>query len=160
MGGLVKDLWATQKGISPDKASNSFSKRRLEVEQEIFLTVWWWILVLNSRHILNRCSSHYSNVILQEPWYVQALLDNCCHCCLGLTHSSLYLQIYHVTVMPCFDKKLEASRDDFYNEVFSTREVDCVITSGKANVRKTGYQGSCFLFTGIKTISEKSWMSD
>lgn len=56
MGGLVKDLWATQKGISPDK-------------------------------------------------------------------------IYHVTVMPCFDKKLEASRDDFYNEVFSTREVDCVITS-------------------------------
>lgn len=63
-------------------------------------------------------------------------------------------------MMPCFDKKLEASRDDFYNEVFSTREVDCVITSGKANVRKTGYQGSCFLFTGIKTISEKSWMSD
>ena len=32
--------------------------------------------------------------------------------------------------MPCFDKKLEAARDDFYNEVFSTREVDCVITSG------------------------------
>ncbi|KAG0716324.1 Cytosolic Fe-S cluster assembly factor NARFL [Chionoecetes opilio] len=56
MGSLVKDLWATQKGITPDK-------------------------------------------------------------------------IYHVTVMPCFDKKLEAARDDFHNEVFSTREVDCVITS-------------------------------
>ncbi|KAK8397886.1 hypothetical protein O3P69_004587 [Scylla paramamosain] len=57
MGSLVKDLWATQKGLTPDK-------------------------------------------------------------------------IYHVTVMPCFDKKLEAAREDFYNEAFSAREVDCVITSG------------------------------
>lgn len=39
-------------------------------------------------------------------------------------------QIFHVTVMPCFDKKLEASRQDFYNDVYSTRDVDCVITSG------------------------------
>ena len=38
--------------------------------------------------------------------------------------------IYHVTVMPCFDKKLEASRADFYNDLFQTRDVDCVITSG------------------------------
>eukprot|EP00058_Branchiostoma_floridae_P010022 XP_002595510.1 hypothetical protein BRAFLDRAFT_118961 [Branchiostoma floridae] len=40
-------------------------------------------------------------------------------------------QIYHVTVMPCFDKKLEASREDFYNDVYRTRDVDCVITSGE-----------------------------
>ncbi|KAK1218504.1 Cytosolic Fe-S cluster assembly factor nar1 [Marasmius sp. AFHP31] len=39
--------------------------------------------------------------------------------------------IYHVTVMPCYDKKLEASRSDFYNEVYSTRDVDCVITTGE-----------------------------
>lgn len=32
--------------------------------------------------------------------------------------------------MPCFDKKLEASRDDFYSELYQTRDVDCVITSG------------------------------
>ncbi|ETN99627.1 nuclear prelamin A recognition factor-like protein [Reticulomyxa filosa] len=31
--------------------------------------------------------------------------------------------VYHVTIMPCFDKKLEASRKDFLNEV------DCVITA-------------------------------
>jgi len=37
--------------------------------------------------------------------------------------------IYHVTVMPCFDKKLEGSRDDFFNEEFQSKEVDCVITS-------------------------------
>lgn len=32
--------------------------------------------------------------------------------------------------MPCFDKKLEASRSDFYMDKAETREVDCVITSG------------------------------
>ncbi|CAO3698951.1 unnamed protein product [Rhizopus stolonifer] len=36
-------------------------------------------------------------------------------------------QIYHVTVMPCYDKKLEASRPDFQtNEI---RDVDCVLTT-------------------------------
>jgi len=39
--------------------------------------------------------------------------------------------IYHVTIMPCYDKKLEASRQDFYNDVFSTRDVDCVVTTGE-----------------------------
>ncbi|KAF8893319.1 iron hydrogenase [Infundibulicybe gibba] len=40
-------------------------------------------------------------------------------------------EIYHVTVMPCYDKKLEASRTDFYNAVYQTRDVDCVITTGE-----------------------------
>ncbi|KAG6900753.1 hypothetical protein C0993_002177 [Termitomyces sp. T159_Od127] len=40
-------------------------------------------------------------------------------------------EIYHVTVMPCYDKKLEASRTDFYNDMYSTRDVDCVITTGE-----------------------------
>lgn len=34
--------------------------------------------------------------------------------------------LYHVTLMPCFDKKLEASRQDFKNEY--GQEVDCVLT--------------------------------
>ncbi|OXU22119.1 hypothetical protein TSAR_004543 [Trichomalopsis sarcophagae] len=38
-------------------------------------------------------------------------------------------QVYHVTLMPCYDKKLEASREDFYNSLKETRDVDCVITS-------------------------------
>jgi hypothetical protein len=33
--------------------------------------------------------------------------------------------------MPCYDKKLEASRSDFFNDVHSTRDVDCVITTGE-----------------------------
>ena len=43
---------------------------------------------------------------------------------------------YHVTVMPCFDKKLEASRTDFFNDMFQTRDVDCVITSGMSLIKK------------------------
>ena len=39
--------------------------------------------------------------------------------------------MYHITVMPCYDKKLEASRSDFYNEQYSTRDVDCVLTTGE-----------------------------
>lgn len=31
--------------------------------------------------------------------------------------------------MPCYDKKLEASRPDFFLEQYDTREVDCVLTS-------------------------------
>lgn len=33
--------------------------------------------------------------------------------------------------MPCYDKKLEASRQDFHNDIYSTRDVDCVITTGE-----------------------------
>ncbi|KAJ8889848.1 hypothetical protein PR048_009352 [Dryococelus australis] len=38
-------------------------------------------------------------------------------------------QVYHVTLMPCYDKKLEASREDFSNQQLGTRDVDCVITA-------------------------------
>lgn len=40
-------------------------------------------------------------------------------------------EVYHVTVMPCYDKKLEASRSDFYNAQYATRDVDCVLTTGE-----------------------------
>ncbi|MCL4143199.1 UNVERIFIED_CONTAM: hypothetical protein GTU68_053720 [Idotea baltica] len=44
-------------------------------------------------------------------------------------HSIPPNKIYHASLMPCFDKKLEASREEFNVEEFDTREVDCVITS-------------------------------
>lgn len=37
--------------------------------------------------------------------------------------------IYHVTVMPCYDKKLEASREDFYNDIYRSKDVDLVLTT-------------------------------
>lgn len=49
--------------------------------------------------------------------------------------------VYHVTLMPCYDKKLEAARDDFVFEVDSLdetnenghriTEVDSVLTTGE-----------------------------
>ncbi|KAF9199030.1 hypothetical protein BGZ49_010910 [Haplosporangium sp. Z 27] len=49
-------------------------------------------------------------------------------------------QIYHVCVMPCYDKKLEASRSDFYSDLYKTRDVDCVITSTEVE-KMFGEQG-------------------
>lgn len=43
-------------------------------------------------------------------------------------------RVCHVSVMPCFDKKLEASRDDFFNPSAGpngTRDVDCVLSSAE-----------------------------
>ncbi len=36
-------------------------------------------------------------------------------------------QVYHVTIMPCFDKKLEASRKDFFDEVTQSKQVFIII---------------------------------
>ncbi|CAJ1081144.1 nuclear prelamin A recognition factor [Xyrichtys novacula] len=40
-------------------------------------------------------------------------------------------KVYHVLVAPCFDKKFEAVREEFYNSLLETRDVDCVLTSGE-----------------------------
>ncbi|MCO5584946.1 hypothetical protein L7F22_038878 [Adiantum nelumboides] len=41
------------------------------------------------------------------------------------------IRVYHTTVMPCYDKKLEASRQDFFDDVTQSRDVDLVITTGE-----------------------------
>lgn len=40
-------------------------------------------------------------------------------------------QVFHVSVAPCYDRKLEASRNDFYDEELACKDVDCVLTSGE-----------------------------
>mmetsp|Transcript_4784 Transcript_4784/g.5909 ORF Transcript_4784/g.5909 Transcript_4784/m.5909 type:complete len:547 (+) Transcript_4784:102-1742(+) len=40
-------------------------------------------------------------------------------------------KVYHCTVMPCPDKKLEASRQDFYNPDALSNDVDCVLTTNE-----------------------------
>nr|XP_061807896.1 nuclear prelamin A recognition factor-like isoform X1 [Nerophis lumbriciformis] len=40
-------------------------------------------------------------------------------------------KVYHIVVAPCFDKKLEAVREEFYNSLLESRDVDCVLTSGE-----------------------------
>jgi iron only hydrogenase large subunit-like protein len=52
--------------------------------------------------------------------------------------------VYHVAVMPCYDKKLEASRPDFAQgaEEEKQRDVDCVITTGELDtlMREEGFE--------------------
>ncbi|ODV90790.1 hypothetical protein CANCADRAFT_31643 [Tortispora caseinolytica NRRL Y-17796] len=38
-------------------------------------------------------------------------------------------EIYHVSIMPCFDKKLEAAREEFSDNETGSKDVDCVITT-------------------------------
>ena len=38
-------------------------------------------------------------------------------------------RVYHLSLMPCYDKKLEASRQEFYSDMYRTRDVDMVLTS-------------------------------
>jgi iron only hydrogenase large subunit-like protein len=51
-------------------------------------------------------------------------------------------RIYHMTVMPCYDKKLEASRQDFFDEITNSRDVDLVITTGELDdmMRVDGFE--------------------
>lgn len=41
---------------------------------------------------------------------------------------------YHVAIMPCYDKKLEASRQDFIDAEFEARDVDLVLTASEVQV--------------------------
>lgn len=52
----------------------------------------------------------------------------------GYRHNLRPDEIYHVTAMPCYDKKLEASRSDFYSALYATRDVDCVLTTGELDL--------------------------
>ena len=38
-------------------------------------------------------------------------------------------KIYHVCIMPCYDKKLESLRKEFFNEFHQSKEVDCVLST-------------------------------
>ncbi|KAM6471772.1 nuclear prelamin A recognition factor isoform 3-T5 [Liasis olivaceus] len=40
-------------------------------------------------------------------------------------------KIFHIIVAPCYDKKLEALREDFYTHLYNSQDVDCVLTSGE-----------------------------
>ncbi|KAH7256897.1 iron hydrogenase [Fusarium tricinctum] len=67
----------------------------------------------------------------------QALMGTLLKTTLSRTLSIAPSRIWHLAVMPCFDKKLEASREELTEEVWAegeirgrgVRDVDCVITS-------------------------------
>ncbi|TXT11129.1 hypothetical protein VHUM_01880 [Vanrija humicola] len=49
-------------------------------------------------------------------------------------HGKNPAEVYHVSAMMCYDKKLEASRSDFYSDMYSTRDTDCVLTTGELDL--------------------------
>ncbi|KAK9462566.1 iron hydrogenase [Lipomyces oligophaga] len=77
-------------------------------------------------------------------------------------------EIFHVSVMPCFDKKLEASRKDFQS-CDSTKDVDCVITT-KEVVQLLNDENIDFmsidsipkdeLMCSLRSLSPKSWPTE
>ncbi|CAH2292124.1 nuclear prelamin A recognition factor [Pelobates cultripes] len=40
-------------------------------------------------------------------------------------------KIFHLTIAPCYDRKMEALREDYYTALYKCRDVDCVLTSGE-----------------------------
>ncbi|KAH0629541.1 hypothetical protein JD844_011682 [Phrynosoma platyrhinos] len=40
-------------------------------------------------------------------------------------------KIFHIIVAPCYDKKLEALREDLYTTLYHSQDIDCVLTSGE-----------------------------
>lgn len=74
--------------------------------------------------------------------------------------------IYHLSVMPCFDKKLEAARPEFGSEDESDnyRDVDCVITA-KEIVQLLSSEGISFeslldVKSSNEALSPKSWPAE
>ena len=86
-------------------------------------------------------ASHSKQTLLFDQVHFQTIHTNHLVCAghLFLGHCKILIffliflnrpdDIYHVTIMPCYDKKLEASREDFYNDIYRTRDVDCVIST-------------------------------
>ncbi|XP_069056396.1 nuclear prelamin A recognition factor isoform X2 [Pleurodeles waltl] len=46
-------------------------------------------------------------------------------------HSLSPDKIFHIIVAPCYDRKLEALRDDYFDALYNVQDVDCVLTSGE-----------------------------
>lgn len=69
----------------------------------------------------------YINSTVKSPQQIMGSLvkDYLCKNIFDITPDS----IYHVCVMPCYDKKLESSRKDFFNEFHQSKDVDCVLST-------------------------------
>lgn len=60
---------------------------------------------------------------------------------------------YHASVMPCFDKKLEAARPDFFVPGTEVRETDCVISTVEID-------GLLDSVENIVDVEEEGWLGD
>lgn len=114
--------------ISRYKQSNSYDKESKSFLPMISSACPGWICY--AEKTLGSYVLPYISSVKSPQQSIGAIIKH--HLChkLGLRPG----EIYHVTVMPCYDKKLEASRDDFvFNDESDemTTEVDSVLTTGE-----------------------------
>lgn len=97
----------------------------LELHLSIFVTLTGWVCYAEKTHG-NLIIPHISTTKSPQQIMGSLVKDHLAHQ-MGKTPDS----VYHVTLMPCYDKKLEASREDFFNQKLQTRDVDCVVTASE-----------------------------
>ncbi|DBA04633.1 TPA: hypothetical protein N0F65_012216 [Lagenidium giganteum] len=68
-------------------------------------------------------------------------------------------EVYHVAVMPCFDKKLEASRKDFLDEATQAKDVDCVLATTEIIDLVTALQVDFFALPEAALTQEETMLS-
>ncbi|XP_051851603.1 nuclear prelamin A recognition factor isoform X2 [Antechinus flavipes] len=72
-------------------------------------------------------------------------------------------KIFHIIVAPCYDKKLEALREDFYTASYNSYDVDCVLTSGEIiqiMEQKKEFMKEAVVDTLFGEIKKEDTMSD
>lgn len=96
-----------------------------ELHLSILVALTGWVCYAEKTHG-NLIIPHISTTKSPQQIMGSLVKDHLAHQ-MGKTPDS----VYHVTLMPCYDKKLEASREDFFNQKLQTRDVDCVITASE-----------------------------
>ncbi len=81
-----------------------------------------WICFAEKTH--PECLPYISSV--KSPQQIMGTLVKRLPCGIARADSGTVL---HISVMPCFDKKLEASRKQFMAIETASKDVDCVLTS-------------------------------
>uniref|UniRef100_A0A8R1HPB7 Fe_hyd_lg_C domain-containing protein n=1 Tax=Caenorhabditis japonica TaxID=281687 RepID=A0A8R1HPB7_CAEJA len=67
-------------------------------------------------------------------------------------------EIFHAAVMPCFDKKLEASRDQFKVDGTQVQETDCVVSSAELLEEMTKEEQE-EVIEGSEDVEEENWLN-
>jgi iron only hydrogenase large subunit-like protein len=64
--------------------------------------------------------------------------------------------IYHLSIMPCFDKKLESARPEKEEELNSTPDVDCVLTAKELVALLNEYEDKFTLNVPLEQLSQET----
>ncbi|XP_068741892.1 probable cytosolic Fe-S cluster assembly factor v1g210509 [Montipora capricornis] len=140
MGSLVKNCLATSLAKRPDEIYHvtimPCYDKKLEASREDFYDdiyrtrdVDCVISTVELEKMFEEKGVNFKNQKIRTTKSPQQIMGSLVKNCLATSLAKRPDEIYHVTIMPCYDKKLEASREDFYDDIYRTRDVDCVIST-------------------------------